>query len=189
MQWINSFRKIKILLIAGAAIIAAVSLIVSNALVADLKQEELRKMQVWAAAMRTLNSADENTDLSLVLTVLDGNNTIPVIVTDNKGAINNYRNFDIDAGTDTLAVLHRLVSAMRESGNIIRIDMGKELPGEYFEVCYSDSLILTQLAYYPYVQLVVAVIFFLVCLVAILSSKRAEQVRVRVGLSKETAHQ
>ena len=49
MQWINSFRKIKILLIAGAAIIAAVSLIVSNALVADLKQEELRKMQVWAA--------------------------------------------------------------------------------------------------------------------------------------------
>ena len=67
MQWINSFRKIKILLIAGAAIIAAVSLIVSNALVADLKQEELRKMQVWAAAMRTLNSADENTDLSLVL--------------------------------------------------------------------------------------------------------------------------
>lgn len=189
MQWINSFRKIKILLIAGAAIIAAVSLIVSNALVADLKQEELRKMQVWAAAMRTLNSADENTDLSLVLTVLDGNNTIPVIVTDNKGAINNYRNIDIDAGTDTLAVLHRLVSAMRESGNIIRIDMGKELPGEYIEVCYSDSLILTQLAYYPYVQLVVAVIFFLVCLVAILSSKRAEQDRVWVGLSKETAHQ
>ncbi|MBQ3122178.1 MAG: ATP-binding protein, partial [Bacteroidaceae bacterium] len=189
MQWINSFRKIKILLIAGAAIIAAVSLIVSNALVADLKQEELRKMQVWAAAMRTLNSADENTDLSLVLTVLDGNNTIPVIVTDNKGAINNYRNIDIDAGADTLAVLHRLVSAMRESGNIIRIDMGKELPGEYIEVCYSDSLILTQLAYYPYVQLVVAVIFFLVCLVAILSSKRAEQDRVWVGLSKETAHQ
>ncbi|MBR2894212.1 MAG: HAMP domain-containing histidine kinase, partial [Oscillospiraceae bacterium] len=133
--------------------------------------------------------ADENTDLSLVLTVLDGNNTIPVIVTDNKGAINNFRNIDIDAGTDTLAVLHRLVSAMRESGNIIRIDMGKELPGEYIEVCYSDSLILTQLAYYPYVQLVVAVIFFLVCLVAILSSKRAEQDRVWVGLSKETAHQ
>ena len=105
MKWINSFRKIKILLIAGAAIIAAVSLIVSNALVADLKKEELRKMQVWSAAMSTLNSADENTDLSLVLTVLDGNNTIPVIVTDSKGAINNYRNISIDAGADTLAVL------------------------------------------------------------------------------------
>ena len=178
MQWINRFRRIKILLIACAAIIATVSLFVSNRLVADLKQEELRKMQVWAEAMRSLNSADEHTDLNLVLTVLDGNNTIPVIVTDSKGAINNYRNISIDAGEDSLAVLHGLVSGMRESGNIIRIEMGSYAPNDYIEVCYDDSLILTQLAYYPYVQLMVAIVFFLVCLVAILSSKRAEQDRV-----------
>ena len=189
MQWINSFRRIKILLILAAASIAAVSLFVSNRLVSDLKQEELRKMQVWAEAMRSLNSADENTDLNLVLTVLDGNNTIPVIVTDAKGAINSYRNIVIDVAEDSLAVLHALVAGMRQSGNIIRIDMGSELPGEYIEVCYSDSLILKQLAYYPYVQLLVAIVFFFVCLVAILSSKRAEQDRVWVGLSKETAHQ
>ncbi len=189
MQWINRFRRIKILLIACAAVIAAVSLYVSNHLVNDLKEEELRKMQVWAEAMRSLNSADENTDLNLVLTVLDGNNTIPVIVTDSKGAINNYRNISIDANEDSLAVLHGLVSGMRESGNIIRIEMGSYAPDDYIEVCYDDSLILTQLAYYPYVQLMVAIVFFLVCLVAILSSKRAEQDRVWVGLSKETAHQ
>ena len=189
MQWINRFRRIKILLIVCAAVIAGVSLFVSDRLVTDLKQEELRKMQVWAEAMRSLNSADENTDLNLVLTVLDGNNTIPVIVTDSKGAINNFRNIEIGAGKDSLAVLHGLVSGMRENGNIIRIEMGDYAPGEYIEVCYSDSLILLQLAYYPYVQLMVAVVFFLVCLVAILSSKRAEQDRVWVGLSKETAHQ
>ena len=189
MQWINRFRRIKILLIVCAAVIAGVSLFVSDRLVTDLKQEELRKMQVWAEAMRSLSNADENTDLNLVLTVLDGNNTIPVIVTDSKGAINNYRNIDIDAGEDSLAVLHGLVSGMRESGNIIRIEMGGDAPDDYIEVCYSDSLILLQLAYYPYVQLMVAIVFFLVCLVAILSSKRAEQDRVWVGLSKETAHQ
>jgi two-component sensor histidine kinase len=189
MQWINRFRRIKIVLIACAAVIAAVSLFVSDRLVTNLKQEELRKMQVWAEAMRSLNSADENTDLNLVLTVLDGNNTIPVIVTDSKGAINNYRNISIDADEDSLAVLHGLVSSMRENGNIIRIEMGSYAPDDYIEVCYDDSLILTQLAYYPYVQLMVAIVFFLVCLVAILSSKRAEQDRVWVGLSKETAHQ
>lgn len=189
MQWINSFRRIKILLIVVAAVIATVSLFVSNALVDDLKKEELGKMQVWAEAMRSLNSADENTDLGLVLTVLDGNNTIPVIVTDAKGAINNYRNIKIDSDCDSLAVLHGMVASMRESGNIIRIEMGSDAPGEYIEVCYSASLILKKLAYYPYVQLMVAVVFFLVCLVAILSSKRAEQDRVWVGLSKETAHQ
>ena len=189
MQWIIGFRRIKIVLIICAAIIAAISLFVSDALVSDLKQEELRKMQVWAEAMRSLNNADDNTDLSLVLTVLDGNTTIPVIVTDAKGAINNYRNIEIDADDDSLAVLLGMVAAMRADGNIIRIDLGSYAPGEYIEVCYSDSLILTRLAYYPYVQLFVAVIFFLVCLVAILSSKRAEQDRVWVGLSKETAHQ
>lgn len=189
MQWVNRFRRIKFLLILGAASIVAISFFVSEHLVSDLKLEELRKMQIWAEAMRSLNSADENTDLSLVLTVLDGNNTIPVIVTDSKGAINSYRNIDIDADEDSLAVLHGLIAAMRGNGNIIRIDLGNDVPDEYIEVCYSDSLILKQLAYYPYVQLSVVVLFFLVCLVAILSSKRAEQDRVWVGLSKETAHQ
>ena len=189
MQWTNSFRRIKVVLIICAALIAAISLFISDALVSDLKQEELRKMQVWAEAMRSLNSADENTDLSLVLTVLDGNNTIPVIVTDTKGAINNFRNIEIDADDDSLAVLLGMVATMRADGDIIRIDLGADAPGEYIEVCYSDSLILTRLAYYPYIQLLVAVVFFLVCLVAILSSKRAEQDRVWVGLSKETAHQ
>ena len=189
MKWIISFRRIKIVLIICAALIAAISLFISDALVSDLKQEELRKMQVWAEAMRSLNSADDNTDLSLVLTVLDGNNTIPVIVTDANGAINNYRNIEIGADADSLAVLLGMVAAMRADGNIIRIDLGADAPGEYIEVCYSTSLILKRLAYYPYVQLVVAVVFFLVCLIAILSSKRAEQDRVWVGLSKETAHQ
>lgn len=189
MQWVNRFRRIKFLLILGAAFIVAMSFFVSEHLVSDLKLEELRKMQVWAEAMRSLNSADENTDLSLVLTVLDGNNTIPVIVTDSKGAINSFRNISIDVDEDSLSVLHGLISGMRGNGNIIRIDLGNDVPDEYIEVCYSDSLILKQLAYYPYVQLSVVVLFFLVCLIAILSSKRAEQDRVWVGLSKETAHQ
>ena len=48
---------------------------------------------------------------------------------------------------------------------------------------------MVQLAYYPYIQLAVVVVFFIICFVAILNSKRAEQNRVWVGLSKETAHQ
>ena len=114
MQWINSFRRIKILLILAAASIAAVSLFVSNRLVSDLKQEELRKMQVWAEAMRSLNSADENTDLNLVLTVLDGNNTIPVIVTDAKGAINSYRNIVIDVAEAAYPPLCLLIHVWAE---------------------------------------------------------------------------
>ena len=186
MQWYKSFKYVKYLLIAIAAIIAAASLYVSHALTSDLKEEELNKMQVWAEAMRSLNSADADTDLSLVLSVLSGNDIIPVVVLDSKGAINNHRNIIIPEGKDSLTVLLRMVSRMRANNHIIRIDMDGE---DYFEVCYDDSLLLQRLSYYPYVQLLVVLLFFLICLVAIVSSKRAEQNRVWVGLSKETAHQ
>ena len=95
MKWFNNFHNVKHLLITLAAIIAVGSLYVSNSLVSDLKKEELNKMQVWAEAMRSLNNADETTDLNLVLAVLNGNNTIPVVVLDSKGAINTFRNIDI----------------------------------------------------------------------------------------------
>lgn len=186
MKWFSNFKNVKYLLILIAAVIAAGSLFISNSLVADLKNEELNKMRVWAEAMRSLNSADESTDLNLVLAVLNGNNTIPVVVIDSKGAINSHRNIDIPEGSDSLTVLMQMVSGMREQNHIIPIDMGD---GDYLEVCYSDSLLLQRLSSYPYVQLFVVLLFFLICLVAIVSSKRAEQNKVWVGLSKETAHQ
>ena len=185
MKWFSNFRNVKIVLLAVAAIIAAASLIISHSLVTDLKAEEEKKMNIWAEAMNSLNKADEKTDLGLVLAVLNGNTTIPVVVTNSSGAITQHRNIEIAQGADTLAVLMELVADMRLKKQIVRID----LDGDYLEVCYSDSLILKQLAYYPYVQLLVVLLFFAVCFFAIISSKRAEQNKVWVGLSKETAHQ
>ncbi|MBQ4062690.1 MAG: HAMP domain-containing histidine kinase [Bacteroidaceae bacterium] len=189
MKWFANFRNVKYILIAIAAVIAAASLLVSNSLVKDLKTEEEKKMEIWAEAMNSLNRADANTDLALVLTVLNGNTTIPVVVTDSNGAISLHRNIEFSAGADSLAVLMQMVADMRLRDQKIRVDLGTEEGSDYLEVCYSDSLILKQLAYYPYVQLAVVLLFFAICFVAILSSKRAEQNRVWVGLSKETAHQ
>lgn len=189
MQWFSNFRSVKYILIAVAAIIAAASLLVSHSLVKKLRAEEEKKMEIWAEAMNSLNRADANTDLALVLTVLNGNTTIPVVVTDSDGAINLHRNIELKSGTDSLAVLMQMVADMRLRNQIIRVDLGTDENSDYLEVCYSESLILKQLAYYPYVQLIVVLLFFAICFVAILSSKRAEQNRVWVGLSKETAHQ
>ena len=78
MQWIDQIRKVKILLVLTAIIIAVASLLVSHFMVRDLSLEERNKMEVWAQALHALNHADENTDLSLVLSVIQENNTIPV---------------------------------------------------------------------------------------------------------------
>ena len=57
------------------------------------------------------------------------------------------------------------------------------------EICYDDSIMLKRLSSYPYIQLGVVLIFVVVAIFALLSSKKAEQNKVWVGLSKETAHQ
>ncbi len=186
MEWINRTRAVKVMLLVVAILLGVASLVFSNYLVRDLEDEEATRMEIWTEAMRALNNADENTDLNLVLTVIKGNNTIPVIVLDDKGGIEIYSNVRIH-GTDTLGYLMRQAAAMREAGNIIRMDMNE--PGRFYDVCYDDSLMLKRLGAYPYVQFGAFVVFLLVALFALLSMKRSEQNRVWVGLSKETAHQ
>ena len=186
MEWFNRTRTIKFVLIIIAVALGVASLVFSNHLVSDLADEEEARMEIWTEAMRTLNNADEGTDLNLVLTVIRGNSTIPVIVLDNKGGIDSYSNVHIQ-GSDTLGHLMQAAAAMREAGHIIRMDLDE--PGEYYDVCYDDSLILKRLEAYPFMQFAVFAVFVAVALFALLSMKRYEQNRVWVGLSKETAHQ
>lgn len=188
MQWINRIRQVKIVLVVLAVVLSVASLVVSHFLVRDLKVEEHRKMEIWAEAMRSLNNDDETAELPLVLKVLNSNNTIPVVVLDSEGKVQDYRNMEV--GTVTGASLDSLVlheaQSMKQAGRAIRINLGDS---DYMEVCYADSLILTRLAWWPYVQLGVVLIFVVVAIFALLSSKKAEQNKVWVGLSKETAHQ
>ena len=147
-------------------------------------------MQVWAEAMKSLSAADENTDLSLVLKVLDENHTIPVVVLDNEGIVTEFRNIEIKArnAKDSLLYVTSQGQQMKASGQIIRIALSKNHK-DYIDVCYDESLMLKRIAIYPYVQLGVVMLFVIVAIFALLTSKRAEQNKVWVGLSKETAHQ
>ena len=188
--WTDRIRQVKITLVAMAVLIAAVSLVASHFLVRDLAQEERKRMEIWAEAMHTLSLADENTDLNLVLKVIEQNNTIPVIVTDAHGTVQTYRNVTIKAKdeADTLAVVNDAAKRMSRGHQPIKVQTG-EGADNYLLVCYDDSLLLTRLAYYPYIQLGVVMIFVVIAIFALLTSKKAEQNKVWVGLSKETAHQ
>ncbi len=181
------------LLVVSAVAIAVASLVVSNALVSDLQEGERADMEVWAEAMRSFNNADENTDLQLVLKVLEGNNTIPLVVLDSKDEVYTYRNLQLGAtsASDTLSEVKEKAFAMRNANNFIRIDLQGDsiTPPDYLEVCYDESVMIHRLTIYPYVQFGVVLIFILVAIFALLSSRRAEQNKVWVGLSKETAHQ
>ena len=220
-------RNIKIILIVMAIIIAIASLLISNYLTHDLQVEEKNRMEVWAEAMRSLNSADENTDLNLVLKVINGNNTIPVIVLDRYGNVQTHRNLGITfkENEDSISILKEKAGKMQDEDNSIRIFIAQpsdeitfdetdeissqyidsaqknsdsftvikpqteQEDADYIEICYGESLMLKRLAVYPYIQLSVVVIFVLIAIFALFSSMKAEQNKVWVGLSKETAHQ
>ena len=181
----------KIILVIAAVVIAVASLVVSNALVHELADEERNKMEVWAEAMRALNLADENTDLNLVLKVINENNTIPVIVTDAGGNVQTFRNVKLNGETyeDSLKQAGQISERLSDEGRYIRIVLGDNTRDGYINVCYDDSVMLKRLAAYPYIQLGVVMLFVVVAIFALLTSKRAEQNKVWVGLSKETAHQ
>ena len=197
MQWISQIKRVKIFLIAVAILIVVSSLLIAHFLVRDLSQEEYNKMAIWAEAMKALNLADDSTDLNLVLKVLNENNTIPVVVLDNKGDVLTYRNIKVKerSKNDVASYIKEKAKQMRDKGNTMRISLNADntqrsvSPTDYMEICYDQSLILHRLAYYPYVQLCVVLIFVLIAILALLSSKKAEQNKVWVGLSKETAHQ
>lgn len=186
---IHQFRAV---LILTALLLSAASLIYSHSLTRDLYNEEVAKMEVWAQAMRSLTTADEGTDLNLVLQVINSNHTIPVIVTDKKGNILAQRNIEPDPlKNDSLEQLHQTLQELKEHGHKMQMDLTPKAKGphDYIYVFYEESVLLRQLTFYPYIQLAVVAIFFVVAIVALLASKRAEQNKVWVGLSRETAHQ
>ena len=197
MQWTDRIRQVKIILVIAAIIIAVVSLLASHLLVKDLQREERNKMETWAKALNALNNADENTDLSLVLHVMQANNTIPVFVTESDGTVSDYRNVEVDARTaaDSDAYISDYSKRMYARGNYIKVYLGDSVQndslaeGDYQLVCYDESILLKRLAQYPYWQLGIVMIFVVVAIFALLASKKAEQNKVWVGLSKETAHQ
>ena len=188
----DKIRNIRYMLVLFAILIAIGSLVTSNYLITDLEQEERNRMEVWAEAMRSLNMADENTDMNLVLKVINGNNTIPVIIVDKEGRALSSRNVSksFSADADSISYLSSLAKEYRADGRSIRIDLPQEFdPTDYITICYDESLMLKRLAIYPYIQLGVVVLFVLIAIFALFSAMRAEQNKVWVGLSKETAHQ
>jgi signal transduction histidine kinase len=176
--------------------VVAFFLWVSDNLVNDLAQQERARMQIWADATREIASTTSGTDVDFLLSIIEGNRTIPVLLVDDEDHILQSRNFALPETTDTLppwvitpaneAYLLTRLNQMKKSHNVIHINIA---PGVTQHLYYEDSLLLRRLSYYPYVQLIVMAAFVAVVYFAVTTSKRAEQNKVWVGLSKETAHQ
>lgn len=178
-------------------------LYVSERIVKDVAEQERERMEIWADATKAIvnmDNAEENTqsadDIDFFLRIIEGNRNIPVLLTDDEGTIIMHRNFSLPEEIDSMnplyisevnaAFLREKLASLRGTSNVIHISIS---PDNSQYLYYEDSRLLKMLNYYPYVQLLVMLIFVAVVYFAVTSTKKAEQNKVWVGLSKETAHQ
>lgn len=194
----------KIAFLVAAAAVVAVFLYFSDTLIGDLASVERERMQIWAGATREIvavtMSDDDNTsdaNLDFLLSIIQQNTTIPVLLTDSEGNILQQRNFRLPDSNDSpaygmpsgernMVFLQKKLQSLQNSQNVIDIEIA---PGVKQHLYYEDSTLLKRLSVFPYILLLVMLAFISVVYFAVLSTKKAEQNKVWVGLSKETAHQ
>ena len=181
----DSRQRWKLGFIFAAVLIAILSVVVSDLLIKDLAREERQKMEVWSEATRVMTSENPSLNMKLILKIIEGNTSIPVILCTDQDDVVSYNNIEIPE-KDSEIFLRKKVKELKAKNPPIVIDMED---GSYQYLYYDDSIILKRLLVYPYAQLSVVFVFILLAFLALASTKRAEQNKVWVGLSKETAHQ
>ncbi|MDR0349848.1 MAG: HAMP domain-containing histidine kinase [Tannerella sp.] len=189
----DSRQYLKYIFIIGATLISVVSVVISDSLIKKLAAEERQRIEIWAATTRiwTLEDSEENpnyvrdqTNL-LLFDIIHGNTTIPIIVCDDHDHIVDNRNIQVSEKEGD-AYLKKKIGEFKAKNPPIVMEIDE---GIHHYVYYDDSIILKRLLVFPYAQLLVMFIFIVIAFLALMSTKRAEQNKVWVGLSKETAHQ
>lgn len=175
----------QLFLLLFAVCIGMGSLIYTGNLVEKLKIEERENIEIWAEATRLISLSDNNQNVDFLSLIIDNNNTVPVILTDESDSIISIRNINIEKAYDP-EYLRKTLNKFKENNEPIIVELNKK---HYNLIYYNDSIILTMLIYYPYIQLGIILLLILVSYVAFRSSQKAEQNQVWVGMSKETAHQ
>lgn len=205
---LDRLRTGRLLVILAAAVAIIAFLLVSNNLVKELARQERERMDIWANATARLAKAGVDSDFEFLLAIISQNNTIPVLISDSNFNISEFRNFSLPDKQDADKSLYSelsprnqeyLLKRLRRPGgdtplsemarrndHFIEVDL---FDGERQYIYYEDSTLLRRLSLYPYIQLGVMIILVLILYMAVVNTKRAEQNRVWVGLSKETAHQ
>lgn len=178
-------KRTKLVLIIMAAIIISASMYVSNQIVKEFRVEEQKKVELWVDAYKLLSNDDLSINFDIILKIMNDNTTIPIIVVDQNETIILDRNLD-NHKKDKLKFLQSKLEEFKEENQPIVLHIR---PFMTFKLYYGTSILLKQLAYYPYIQLGIIVLFFFITYLAFNNTKRLEENQVWVGLTKETAHQ
>jgi signal transduction histidine kinase len=157
----------------------------THRLVEELREREDRQIRVFSAALDYAATTSENLTF-INQEIIQQNYSFPIIMADEQGNPIDYRNISFKNSrdkADSMGVLKEVLLEMQEDYPPIVLQEAD------IRIYYRNSELLTNLKYYPYIQLAVILLFGLLVYVVFNQSKLSEQNRVWAGLTKETAHQ
>jgi hypothetical protein len=192
MDLYRNKSNIKIIILLVALVIGAASLIYTNFLVKKLEEREKKIIDLYAKALEYVANADLNENINFITSeIVEVNNSIPVILTDENGVPTssaNSRNISFPKNAteeEKLKILRKEIKIMREEKDPIPV----EAFGVTQYIYYRNSNLIFQLKWYPYIQLTIIALFVVLAYLIFSVTRRNEQNRVWVGMAKETAHQ
>ncbi len=192
-------QRWKFILIAAALLIGIISLFVTNILVNELENEEREKAELMAKAIDY--QINNNTPDPFVSKIIQDNNSIPVMLVDEKNQILLYRNFQVYTKIDSFLISFGIIKPKAITDGFLKKQLSKvknngydpievNLPnGNKQLVYYKDSRMLSRLRFYPLYQLGFITVFIIIAYFIFSSSRRSEQNQVWAGMAKEAAHQ
>ena len=209
----------KLMLSLLAVLIGVASLFITSSLVNELKNEERKKIEIWAQATKKLVSASSQGDFSLAIKVISENTNIPVILVDECDSILETRNINFYSESDSVLlkkyekISYNKIASNKDSIivtkaqkllNKYRVYLRRTLKqmkdsddkpieinfiGDKQWIYYKDSQLLRNLRYYPIYQLIFIAVFVFIGYMVFSSARKSEQNQVWAGMAKETAHQ
>ena len=149
------------------------------------QQNERVKMELFAEAYNRLSESNLDEDVTLEMKIIESNYEIPMIVTNELGAIVMHRNLN-DKKLNQNNFLAEELSSMKKQDTAIEINY---LEDKKYTIYYKDSNLLVRFKYYPLTLILILLLFSGVVYLVFRSNKIAEQNKLWSGMAKETAHQ
>lgn len=191
LNWRTALALVAISIVTG-------TIFYSNYLAKKIAEDERKKVSVYAEALKTqaqlLQSPEpteaEQSALNLTAKIANENNSIPIIETDEKDNPNpaGHLNLDSNKIKNDSNYLKQKVAEFKKIHDPIIVEVNKEplIINKYY---YGNSPLLTEVRYYPLIQLLIVALFIIITLITISTRNKSTQNQVWAGMAKETAHQ
>lgn len=183
----------KIFLLIVALAIAAGTLYYTQKLVTKLQERERKIVELYAKGIEHIANS-ESTDIDFIFENIIQPIDFPIISTDKDNLVDTikpfYRNVEFDSSFSKVQLKAFLENYVKEIDKIHEpIDVVYSDTIIIQRIHYGDSALITQLKYYPYLQIIIAALFIILGYIGFSQIKRSEQSNIWVGMAKETAHQ